>query len=122
MAYRIQFEPRENILCFEVIGSIRNHIDSLAKYVMYRIANTRMENVLLDLRSAADRPGPAKLFIHVLRYPVAQHITCALIDLERNREFVSLYAKLVQPRGHKIRFFDNPEEGTSWLQTKREDR
>ena len=117
MAYKIQYQLQENVLCFEITGSIRNHLDSISKYVMYRIAKTRTEKVLLDLRYAADRPGPAKLFIHVLRYPLVRHIKCALIDLEHNHEFVSLYLTLVRHRGHRIHFFADPDTGKAWLRT-----
>lgn len=117
MAYTVRFRLQENVLCFEFIGNISNHFDSIAKYVMYRMAECRTANVLVDLRNAFGRPGPAKLFIHVLRYPCVHHIQCALVDLGRNHEFVSLYLKLVRHRGHTIRFFDNPEEGKAWLRT-----
>jgi hypothetical protein len=119
MAYTIRFHLQEGVLCFEIMGSIRNHLDSIARYVMYRIAESesRTANVLLDLRNAVGRPGPAGLFIHVLRYPLVHPIRCALVDRDENHEFVSLYLKLVRHRGHTIRFFANPEEGKAWLQT-----
>jgi hypothetical protein len=117
MPYTVRFQLQENVLCFEFIGSISNHLDSIAKYVMYRIAEWKTTNVLLDLRNAFGRPDPAKLFIHVLRYPCVHHIQCALVDLGQNHEFVSLYLKLVRHRGHTIRFFDNPDEGKAWLRT-----
>lgn len=120
MAYKIQFRLNEDILYFEIAGSICNHIDSIAAYVRYRIAESRKERVLLDLRNATGRPGPAKLFTHVLRYPPMQHISCALIDREHNRDFLQLYAKLMRHRGHRIQFFPNIDEGTAWLLCRRE--
>jgi hypothetical protein len=117
MAYTIQFQLQEDVLCFEIIGNLCNHLDSIAKYVVYRIAKSRTANVLIDLRRAIERPGPAKLFIHVLRYPLAHHVQCALVDLGQNEEFVSLYLKLMRHRGHKIRFFANPDDGKAWLRT-----
>jgi hypothetical protein len=117
MAYTIRFQLQKNVLCFEVSGSICNHLDSIARYVTYRIAESKTASVLLDLRHAVGRPGPAKLFIHVLRYPLMQHIQCALVDLEENHEFVSLYLKLVRHRGHAISFFANPDDGKAWLRT-----
>jgi len=49
MGFRIKFQLEENSLCFEVIGSIRNHMDSIAAYVMCRIAESRIRELLLDV-------------------------------------------------------------------------
>jgi hypothetical protein len=121
MARRIKCRLQGKILHFEIMGSIGNHIDSIAKYVVCAIAKWKTENVLLDLRSATGRPGPARLFIHVLRYPFLRHINCALIDRKNNHEFVSLYLELMRHRGHRIEFFACPEEGEVWLTTEATD-
>jgi len=117
MAYGIKYRLQGNILYFEITGSICNHIDLIAKYVACAISKWKTGNVLLDLRSANGRPGPGKLFIHVLRYPLFRHISCALIDSKQNQEFISLYLKLMRHRGHRVEFFACPEEGEAWLAT-----
>jgi hypothetical protein len=121
MPYSINFELQENVLSFEIIGRICSHVDSIARYVMHHLAKYQTENVLIDLRRADDRPGPAQLFIHVLKYPPVHHLKCALIDLAHNHEFFSLYLKLMRDRGHKIQFFSCPEEAKAWFRTE-EDR
>lgn len=115
MAYKVQFRLDEDILYFEIGGSIGNHIDSIAAYVRYRIAESRTQRVLLDLRNATGRPSPAKLFTHVLKYPPTQPISCALISGEHNRDFLVLYANLMRHRGHRIQLFASADEGTAWL-------
>ena len=120
MAYKVQFRLDEYILYFEIAGSVCNHIDSIAAYVRYRISESRTQGVLLDLRNATGRPSPAKVFIHVLKYPPMHHIDCALINQEHNRDCLLLYAKLMQHRGHRIQLFASIDEGTAWLLRGRE--
>lgn len=115
MAYKIQFRMDEDILCFEIAGSIGNHIDSIATCVRCRIAESRTRRVLLDLQNATGRPSPAKVFSHVLKYPPMDRIDCAVIHREYNRDFLLLYAKLMRHRGHRIQLFGKVDEGMSWL-------
>lgn len=120
MAYKIQFRLDEDILCFEIAGSISNHIDSIAAYVRHRIDQSRIQSVLVDLRNATGGPSPVKVFTHVLKYPPTYQINCALINREHNRDFLLLYAKLMRHRGHRIRLFASIDEGTTWLLSGRE--
>lgn len=115
MGYKVRFRQDEDILYFEIVGSICSHIDSIAAHVRYRIAESRTQRVLLDLRNAAGRPGPAKVFTHVLKYPPMHHIDCALVGRQDNNDFLLLYAKLMRHRGHRIQLFASPDEGTTWL-------
>lgn len=120
MAYKIQFRLDEDILYFEIAGSICNHIDSITAYVRHRIAESRTQRMLVDLRKATGRPSPAKVFTHVLKYPPMRYLNCALIDQEHNRDFLLLYAKLMRHRGHRIQLFASIDEGTAWLLSGRE--
>lgn len=120
MAYKVQCRRDQDILYFEVAGRICHHIDSIAAYVMYRIAESKTEKVLVDFRNAAGRLSPAKVFTHVLKYPPMHHINCALIHQEHNRDFLLLYAKLMRHRGHKMQLFASIAEGTAWLLRGRE--
>ena len=115
MAYKIQFRLDDNVLYFEIAGIICRHIDSIATYVRYHIAESGAKRVSLDLRSAAGGFSPAMLFTHVLKYPPMHRIGCAMVDREPCRDFVLLYATLMQHRGHRIRVFANMDEGTAWL-------
>ena len=115
MAYKIQFRMDEDILCFEIAGSIGNHIDSIATCVRCRIAESRTRRVLLDLQNATGRPSPTKVFSHVLKYPPMDRIDCAVIHREYSRDFLLLYAKLMRHRGHRIQLFGRVDEGRSWL-------
>ena len=117
MAYKVQFQLDEDILYFEIAGNICHHIDSIAAYVRCRISESRTQNVLLDLRNATGRPGAAKVFTHVLKYPPTRQIHCALIHREHNRDFLLLYGTLMRHRGHKIQLFASKDEGTNWLLT-----
>ncbi|HEV2397492.1 MAG TPA: hypothetical protein VGS27_11165 [Candidatus Sulfotelmatobacter sp.] len=120
MAYKIEFRVHEDFLCFEIAGNISNHIDSLAAYVRHFIVEWRTQKVLLDVRNATGGPSPAKLFIHVLKYPPMHRIDCALIDREPSRDFLVLYAKLMRHRGHRIRLSATVDEGAAWLMQARE--
>ena len=117
MPHSIKLELQGNVLYFEIIGRISTHVDSIARYVMHYLVTYQTMNVLIDLRRADDRPAPAKLFIHVLKYPPRLHLNCALIDLKHNHDFFSLYLKLMRHRGHRIQFFSYPEDAKVWLQT-----
>lgn len=117
MPYSINFELQVNVLSFDIIGPICPHVDSIARYVMCHLVKYRTGNVLIDLRRADDRPGPAQLFVHVLKYPPLRHLKCALIDLADNHEFFSLYIKLMRYRGHRTQFFTCPEEAKAWFRT-----
>lgn len=114
MTYKIQFRMDEDILCFEIAGSIGNHIDSIATCARCRIAESRTRRVLLDLQNATGRPSPTKVFSHVLKYPPMDRIDCAVIHREYSRDFLLLYAKLMRHRGHRIQLF-GVDEGRSWL-------
>ena len=115
MAYRVQFRLEHDILCFEIAGSICNHIDSISACVRHRIAHSTRERILLDFRNAAGRPSPAKIFTNVLTYPPMHHINCALIGRDYHRDFLLLYAKLMRHRGHRIQLFASIDEGRDWL-------
>lgn len=119
MAYKIEFRVREDFLFFEIAGNIASHLDSLAAYVRHFIAASRTQRVLLDFRNVIGGPTPAKLFIHILKYP-PNRIECALIDREPNRDFLLLYAKLMGHRGHRIQLFASVDEGAAWLMEQRE--
>ena len=115
MAYKIQFRMDEDIPCFEIVGSIGNHLDSIATCVRYRIAGSRTQRVLLDLRNATGRPCAARVFNHVLKYPPTGRIDCAVIHGEQSCDFLELYAKLMRHRGHRIQLFARVDEGMEWL-------
>ena len=115
MAYKIQFRMDEDILCFEIAGSIGSHLDSIATCVRHRIAGSRAQRVLLDVRNATGHPSPARVFTHVLKYPPTGRIDCAVIHREQSCDFLELYAKLMRHRGHSIQLFSGVDEGMEWL-------
>lgn len=117
MGYKISCERGDKVLSFEISGDIKNHIDAIAIYVRAQLTEAETDGALVDIRKANGRPGVGKLFLHILKYPPARKGRVALIDLEENHAFCSIYELLVRRRGYDIRSFLDSEAGRAWLGT-----
>src|SRR5215472_11151746 len=117
MGYKISCERGDKVLSFEISGNIKNHLDAVALYVRAQLTEAETDGVLVDIRKANGRPGVGKLFLHILKYPPTRRGRIALIDLEENHAFCSIYELLVRRRGYDIRSFLDFEAGRDWLGT-----
>jgi len=115
MGYKISCERGDKVLSFEISGNIKNHLDAVALYVRAQLTEAETDGVLVDIRKANGRPGVGKLFLHILKYPPTRRGRVALIDLEENHAFCSIYELLVRRRGYEIRSFPDSEVGKAWL-------
>lgn len=117
MGYKISCERGDKVLSFEISGDIKNHIDAIALYVRAQLTEAQTDGALVDIRKAIGRPGVGKLFLHILKYPPTGTGRVALIDLEENHAFCSIYELLVRRRGYDIRSFLDFEAGRAWIVT-----
>ena len=117
MGFKIDCQKHEQALCFEVVGEINNHLDSIARYISAKAAYR--EGVVIDIRGATRRPSVEKVFIHVLKYPTTCLRKIALVDLRQNWPLCALYARLVQRRGYQTCSFSDVEAARDWLLTDR---
>lgn len=113
MSFKISYQTSANIPRFEVFGEAANHLDSIARYVRAKVADQK--GIVLDIRAMTTRPRADKVFIHVLKYPTVCLRKIALVDLNDNRWFCSLYERLAQKRGYRVRFFGDVEMANEWL-------
>ena|SRR5215813_3187990 len=115
MGLKIACQMHERTLCFEVLGGLSDHLDSVARYVRGKAAHR--DGVMVDIRGATRRPGADKLFIHVLKYPGICSCKIALVDFEENWVFCSLFEHLLRRRGYQICSFANVDTARQWLST-----
>lgn len=73
------------------------------------------QGIVLDIRAVTTRPRADKIFIHVLKYPTVCLRKIALVDLNENRWFYSLYERLVRKRGYQVRFFAEIQAANEWV-------
>ena len=113
MSFRVTCRRNDKTVCFTVLGKVNNHMDSLAKYIKAKSDNR--EGVVIDIRGVTRRPEPDKLFIHILRYPSTCARKLAVVDLEENRAFSSLFEHLARTRGYEVCCFADIETAGNWL-------
>ena len=113
MGFRIACQCVSTNLCFEVFGTLSDHLETLAKYVRGKAVSHK--NVLIDIRGVTQRPGAGKLFIHVLKYPSTCSCTIALVDFQENRMFCQLFERLLQTRGYQVCCFSDETTARDWL-------
>ena len=114
MNFKIACQTHEKITSFEVFGPAANHLDSIARYVRAKV--TGPQGVVLDIRAVTTRPAADKVFIHILKYPATICLRkIALVDLNENRRFGSLYERLVRTRGYQARLFSDIAMANEWL-------
>lgn len=113
MSFRISCHTQQTVPCFAVSGEAAHHLDSIVRYVKAKAPGR--QGFVLDIRAVTTRPLAGSLFIHVLKYAPGFSRKIALVDVEENRAFCSLYERLVRTRGYRVHVFDNPEKANEWL-------
>ena len=113
MSFRISCRTQQTVPCFEVSGEAANHLDSIVRYVKAKALGR--QGFVLDIRAVTKRPPAGSLFIHVLKYTPGFSRKIALVDVEENSAFCSLYERLVRTRGYRVRIFDNVQMANEWL-------
>src|SRR5690348_7410684 len=113
MSFTITCDTHQAVPCFQVSGSAANHLDSIARYIKAKALGR--QGFVLNIRGVTTRPLAGKLFIHVLKYPPGSFRKIALVDLDENRAFCSLYEHLARTRGYQVCSFGDMDMANEWL-------
>lgn len=112
MSLKMNCETQEKLTYFKIVGEGAN-LDSIARYVRAEVADRH--GFVVDIRAVTTRPRADKVFIHVLKYPPGCSRKIALIDLNTNHSFCSLYEQLARTRGYRARCFADLEMANRWV-------